>query len=928
MTVDAIHAVLRSHGEHPIGQVRTAGVRGFVGADGSIVEAPLWLTMSTHRAWLVAVHDGEVRAVATGNRQDVEVHRGWIVDEAQVGPWRAPLRPSTRASAERLVRKWKAASPHGDPAHYPPPVEVSPERAPAARGAQVPEDLVRLVPRDPHDRWLRAEQTRSEQPFDRDDGKIDRAPVWVLVSERAAALAATLDDGRVWSTPLAALEVTGSGRTKTLLADGRPLRPRSDPSPVAELLAAAPSDRWHDQALALILAGSMRDAIRLVGEALERGHERAWALAARLLYAAGDPLRAMSVAVGMLRRQPNLPIRELCHAWHPAVDAQRLRADDADVHFLRALLRPVLGDLEVVEPPSDLPWPPTRPDEVFAAALAHLNRPADAVELWSERSTTLTSLESLAVLRTAAGDPTAADSWEAAARAHRDASSPRAGELLDRALELDPDPARHYLRAAWAWAAGDDVTARGHWTAAMLLDPDATIRPELPADAERALAHQAHLEDEPDHEAYAWERAARLDPDHERSWLEAATLYADALDDPAHGAELLDAWCAHADTLSDPPVPRWPRWCRLAELRLRAGRPTEAVAALREAVRHDPLRPEAWARAIALGAETDAPLGWWSHVHGVLTGTDEGAPTPACTELSGERLDALHPGGVGWLERVRAQVGSKEPPSRADLVRGLERLNETEHPTTYEDIQALAHALGMGCPDVFVFRGEGAFGCSAWGTEPPLILLGVDHLVDSPRKLSRASVRFLVAVELVHLVAGHPVLAFDTDLLGTSRTVYQSFGAYASTAENVVDVLTLVPGVDQVAKLQTIVSLSRRVFTTRATLEKVGDLATPVLDKLGLLPEEAGPGSVGRQGLVGAALQFRMQADRAALLLVGDLEAAVDAILKASTQSHELAGRVADEGVLRVLDQMPPESIRLTALLQFAASLPSAEEEA
>ena len=113
MTVDLLHELLRSHGEHPLGQVRTAGVRGFIGSDGSVVDAPLWLAISTHRAWLAAVHEGEVRAVAEADREQVRVHRGWLVDEVQVGPWRAPLRASTRASAEGLVARWKAGAPHG-----------------------------------------------------------------------------------------------------------------------------------------------------------------------------------------------------------------------------------------------------------------------------------------------------------------------------------------------------------------------------------------------------------------------------------------------------------------------------------------------------------------------------------------------------------------------------------------------------------------------------------------------------------------------------------------------------------------------------------------------------------------------------------------------------------------------------------------------
>jgi len=923
VSVERIHEVLVDHGEHPLGQVRTAGSRGFVDEDGAVVEEPLWMAISTHRAWLVAVRGDEVRAVASADPEQVHLHRGWVVDTVQVGPWTAALRPSTRASTERLLARWRSASPHGDDLMLPVADDDPIERAPAARGAQVPEELEHSVPNDPDDRWLRADRSASEHPFDTDDGKVERARIWVLVSEAGQFLAAHSSDERTWWSRARVVVAEGRGRGARLIVDGRPIRLGASSEAVEALVTDAPDERWHDQALHRLLAGDARDCIRLVAEGLERGHESTWPLAARLLFASGDPLRSMAVAVKMLRATPDLRIRELCSTWHPAVDAQRLRRDKADVHFLRGLLRPFLGELEVVHPPADLPWPPSRPDEVFAAALAHLDRPDDAIGLWVDRGHSLEALESLASLREAAGDPQAGNAWEEAARAHRTASSERAAELLDRALELDPDPARHHLRAEWAWAAGDRDLARGHWTAAMLLDPDATIRPTLPADAERALAEHAHAEGEHDHEAYAWERAAQQDPDDERPWLEAATLYAEALDDPAHGAELLARWCAHADTLDDPPLPRWPRWCRLAELHRAAGNDEAAARALADAVRHDPLRPAVWARALQLAPTPPAPTSWWAHLHAVLTGGTGGDPLEPETHLDAAELDALHPGGTGWLERVRSQVSATEPPPRADLVRGLEKLSEVDHGPARQAIDEMCAALHIEAPDVYVFRGDGAFGCSAWSTDPPVLLLGVDHLTEGPRHLSPAGLRFLVGVELVHLAAGHPVLAFDTDLLGTSRNVYQSFGSYASTAENVVDLLTLVPGVDQIAKLQTIVSVSRRVFTTRSTIDKVGDVATPVLDRLGLLPGDSGPTSVGRQGLAGAALHFRLQADRAALRLVGDLRESIDAILRSSRDSLPLAETLRQRGVPDVLAATPPEAIRISALVQYAATLPA-----
>ena len=916
--VDRLHSVIRAHGEAPMGQLRTAGVRGFVDEDGALHDEPMWLVTTTHRAWLLSTRGDAFRAVATATRDEVEVRRGWVVDEVRVGPWTAPLRPSTRSVAERLLTEWKAASPHGEPL-LPTAAPTDGERAPSARGAlDVPEDLPRSVDAPSSERWLLAVATRSEQPFDLPDGKVERAPLWLAFGTSQQVLFARSREGATWSHRVDEVHDDSTRKRPAVLCDRRRVVLTVEAAPLVDLADADPGARWAAVARRALASADTRDAMRLVAEALDRGHEEAWPVAARMLYAAGDPLRAMAAAVKVLRGQPDFAIRTEAKAWHPAVDAQRMRRNDADVHFLRGLLREHLSTLEAAETPDDLPWPPSRPDEVWGAALAHLQRPEAALPLWTDRGPTLHRLEAEAALLAQAGDPGAAAAWEQAALAHRAASSDKAPELLDRALSLEPQPARHHLRAAWAWAKGDDQTALGHWTAAMLLDPDATVVPDLPADAERALARHAEEEGEPDHAALAWARAAQREPDDGAAWEHAARLEAEQ-GHFAEAARLQAAWCTHADSLEDAPTPRWPRWIAAARYHVRAGEPDAARSALSQAVAHDFLRADALAQAIEVGDEVGAPVRWWQHVLGVLDGAPSGTAIPPNPHLDRAQLDALHPGGAGWLDTVRQRLDTREAPPRGELVRGLGRLDEARYPDAVRAVADISEALGIDAPDVYLFRGDGAWGCSAWGTNPPLVLLGVQHLQPGPRTLTPTGLRFLVAVELVHLAAGHPVLAFDSDLIGTSRSIYASFGRYASTAESVVDVLTLVPGIDQIAKIQAIVGLSRKVFTTRSTIDKVGGLAGPVLERLGLSGDSARAG-VGREGLEGAALQFRIQADRAALLLTGDLQAAIDAVLKASSSDAELAS-AAEEGLLTLLERTPAEALRLTSLVQFALTL-------
>ncbi len=906
-----------------VGHVHTAGVRGFVAADGTLVTEPLWLVCTRARAWLAAVHGDELRAVASPHARVV---RGWVTDTVEVGPWTAPLRRGTRGAAESLIAKWSALAPAGEAIR--PELPGAPEhRGREPRGTQLPPALIRDVPvpapdEDGPTTWLLAAPTRSEQPFDRADGTIGRGPVVVAVSDRHQVLFAEGPD-HTWHTAVEHLVYRLRATGVEVTADARTVHgPRkADPElllawKLAELPRAA---RWAYLASARLESGDARDAVRLVSEALGRRLPTAWPLVARVFLALGDPERALVAAHHALAVDPRLNTDAAANGCDPAADRKRLDAAKVDRAFAWALWRDAYEPLEAIPVPAGLPWPPSSPQGLWAAALGAHGRASEALPL-AQQQVDLDQLESRAALLTADGHGEAAEAWAVAAvRAHQ-LGRDHAPTLLDRAIALEPRAEWHAWRAAWAWDQGDRDAAVVHWDDAMDagLPPDA--HPALPADAERTLARLAADEHHAHAEA-AWARLTVLEPDDPEGWLEAAARATS----PQLAAARQQAWCAHADTLKEPPLPRFPRWLDAARRQAEAGHAELAIADLLDALREDFLRADAYRGAIAVARDhgLDAPIDWWAHVATVLEGGPaEGAPREPDAHLDARELDALHPAGTGWLARVRHQLDEAEPPARSQLVRGLERLDATAHPEVAARIAACVAALGLAVPDVFVFRGDGAYGCSGWPLDPPVVLLGHDHLVDGPRHLEPSGLAFLVAVELVHLAAGHPVLAFDADLVGTSRSLYRAFGSYAATAETVVDVVSLIPGVDQIAKLQTLFSLSRRVFATRSAVDKVGSFADPVLRALGLRGDSEGSTNAGlsRDALAGASLQLRLQADRAALLLTGDLRTAVDAILASSSKPElrQAGGSVADR--LEASD----EPLRLSALVQFAATLRAA----
>lgn len=280
-------------------------------------------------------------------------------------------------------------------------------------------------------------------------------------------------------------------------------------------------------------------------------------------------------------------------------------------------------------------------------------------------------------------------------------------------------------------------------------------------------------------------------------------------------------------------------------------------------------------------------------------------------------LDALHPGGVGWLERTRHKIDAAEPPDRGSLVRGLEVVSERTWPELSTLVETLSARLELTPPAVYIVRGEGAWGLSAWPTSPPLLLVGHDHLKpDHPQFFGPDALAFAVGVELAHLAAEHPLLAFDGGIVGTSRSVYEAFGSYAGAAETMVDVITLLPGIDQVAKIQTLVRLSRRVFTARSVLDK----ATGAAEKGMSWFQGESEQTVGRR-FEGAALQFRLQADRASFRITGDLTAAIDAILASHPETAALRKLFAANGALPVLETEHLDlKVRVASLLGFVAT--------
>lgn len=883
-----------------LGFLRTAGQVPVAGDDGREQLVSLWLVVCRDRCWLVgASREGAWTTAST----DVRLDRGWTWDAVRVGSWGAPLRPGTRGQADGLLAKWRLAEKSGDPVDPPMPAH-GPERARIAAGADVPPWIAERVPADPDARWLFAMDTREVRHFPGADGQPERAPLWLAATDRHVTLVAA--GPWVLEVPIdtpAALTAAWPGAGEA----------------VAWVRARGP-DAW-DLALRHALDARAWDAAaRLASEAWVLGrHTASWSRIGLLALGSGST----EAAVGAVLRQLE---------GSPADDVLAVGANDWSTR-IRRLERAAprlpdgpLSDCPVPPRPDGFPWPPDGPTEVhaFAGLLAGPPWVEPALALLAQHAEPARVAVARAAERSGRGAPDAGQAWWDAAVALHPADPAAARAAADRAIARIPEgpsegPSRADVRyRASVWAVEANADPGPLWDAALPAVPPSDLG--LPPEAWRRLATRAQDAGARDAAAAAWRAVHTALPDERQALVEEARQL-EALGRLEHALGALETLPARTDRALEPDPPAWWVHGEIARVATALGRTDRADEALRQAVAGEFLQRDALQRALELGeGVVDADrLAWWRHLGATLSGGDAPGRAPA-PSLDRPVLDGLHPGGEGWLGRVQRSLDVREPPPIRDLTRGLERIDGDRWAAISQPLGELSDALGMPVPAAYLFRGDGAFGLSAWPTAPPLVLVGHEHVdPDGRLALSPPALRFALAVELVHLAAGHPLLGYESGIVGTSRSVYAAFGRYAGTAETVVDLVTLVPGVDQLAKIQTVIKLSKRVFTARSAVDKVGTLAESGRSWIGWTTE--GSEAVGRR-FEGAAIQFRLQADRAALLLTGDLRAAVDAILRTSPTTAEHADRARQDGVIAVLDQVDEDTrMRLAGLLAFAASL-------
>lgn len=923
-------AVRRAVPDAPVAAVRTAGLRPFGILGGPTCQRPIWCVITDHHALLAAADGDDGWVVGTGADDALHLERGWVADTLTVGRHSTPLRAGRRRSTRAVTRAWAEASRGGAPVEPPPEPPSALERGAAAVTVELPEGWVAEVPAPAGSRWLAARETATTWGFADSHGSIHTAPVWVGVADTAVVLAA-LQGGQVASRTLtvALRREVRAGRVLLVGEGVELLMPLLSPGTAAELVelaSASASERHAIVARAHLRSGDVRAATAVWKEALRFGRGAASLVdVARLAWSSGaaafaeDALRAAS-------REGELPPIRL-EPWLDSVD-DLPRAVRGDAGIAGALRTALEGGLPHVPPalPADLP-PPATARELLAAALVAEARHSEALAVLARAEPDARAAMGVAAVHEAAGQPgNAAAAYAQAATRHREAGEVAASrEALGRSISLAPRAAWHWRAATWCWLDHKRSSARDHWLQALETDPDGASLADngLDSDGWRQLAALAEGLGAWRVAARAWGvvgEAAPLDPTPAHAL---ARILADELNDREEAAKVLDALAAGMEGSDDPDSPR-----RAAEAWLEAAALVdgdEAVARLRHAVEANFLHVATWRTVLDHRAEALSPalLSWWTHLDAVLHGGAARRRAAALKPVEGPARASLGAEG-SWWSGALASLEAPELPNRAMLIRGLDPLRDTL-PEAWDLTVALCEVLEVRPPDAFAFRGGGAWGACAWPTNPPVLLVGADHAPGGDRALDRGALRALLAVEVAHLALGHPPLRSGSGLMSTGQSLYGIFGSYAGTAESLVDLITLLPGVDQLTKLQKVVHLSRKVFTARSVVDKAGGLAGGAVEWFRGNPPPTRVETVGREGLDGVSLRHRLHADRVALSATGDLGAAVDAMIAASSTAGDQRDRVVERGLADLLGDpasglADEELVRLTSLVTWAVS--------
>jgi hypothetical protein len=256
-------------------------------------------------------------------------------------------------------------------------------------------------------------------------------------------------------------------------------------------------------------------------------------------------------------------------------------------------------------------------------------------------------------------------------------------------------------------------------------------------------------------------------------------------------------------------------------------------------------------------------------------------------------------GGVG-VDRVQRWLAREvEAPDYSAIREFAERIDEGSHPDVVAALQDASLVLGQeAVVEAYVSRGARVSGVRACEGPPPFLLVGHEHLREGPLHLAPGELRFAVGAEVAHLRLGHARL--------TAQSVWDKvFEEGPTFLSMLADFAPFIPV--RGAAIAKGLQLARLIPTGKRKASGGGDLAVAWGD------------------LLVACRVMQLSADRAGLLLAGDLKASVRGMLLTTPAGREVLGRASRHGLRWALHRQDADgepvptqlALRVAALLAF-----------
>ena len=272
---------------------------------------------------------------------------------------------------------------------------------------------------------------------------------------------------------------------------------------------------------------------------------------------------------------------------------------------------------------------------------------------------------------------------------------------------------------------------------------------------------------------------------------------------------------------------------------------------------------------------------------------------------------------------VQKLIAHSPEPDHGALSDYCEALDAREHPEARRALDAARLAFSLPALHAYVSRGKKSIGMRGYEAKAPYILLGKAHLdAASPFRMSEAELFFAIGAEALHLKLGQARL--------TSNEVWA--GAFARTKGGVELILGVLPLLQGMPLGPSVTKFLERV-PEPALRRGLEALVRFERDKRGKrqAPSLAPPSALSHvnENLLAAHRLMQMSADRAGLVLCGDLRASLRGLLLVRPDTRAVLDAMIERDIVSVLLDDSAErdpamradlTVRVAALFEFYVS--------